>query len=184
MRDGQVLISMMWTSEDSGFIQHGDFARRVAIEPATDIVFELTDDTRSASLSPAGVTSDGTAHFSPCDFHAVVRGVFGDGFGSASCVLCVLPSASTLDPGYDVDLTTLVGGRPAGGLQRLNNREALPHVWHDDRDAATPETWPELHLEPGDRTISLATPPNAPRPFARSTPAAAASPGWSCRAGS
>jgi len=149
VRDGQVLVSMMWTSADSGFTRNGDRVRLVAIDPATDTISQVTDDTRCASLSPAGVTSDGTAYFSPWDYHAAVRGVFGQGFGSASCGLRVIPAASTLDQGYDVDLSALVGGRPAGGLQLLNDEEALLHVWHDELVDAAPETWSEQRSEPG-----------------------------------
>ncbi|HTV24820.1 MAG TPA: hypothetical protein VMG12_39275, partial [Polyangiaceae bacterium] len=149
IRDGQVLVSMMWTSQDSGFTKNGDFVRLVAIDPVTDTVSDVTDDTRCASLSPAGVTSDGTAYFSPWDYHAAVRGVFGAGFGSASCGLRVIPSASALDQGYDIDLSALVGGRPAGGLQLLDDQEALLHVWHEELVAATPETWSDQRFEPG-----------------------------------
>lgn len=149
IRGDQVLVSVMWSSPSSGFTENADHVRLIAIDPLTDTVSQVTDDTRCASLSPAGVTSDGTVYYGPWDYHAAVRGVFGDGYGSASCGLRVVPAASALDAGYEIDLSSLVGGRPAGGLQLLNDEEALLHVWHEELLGATTESWVDQRFEPG-----------------------------------
>lgn len=132
------------------FTMHGyDHVRILAIDPATDTVTETTDDARCQSISPSGVTSDGTAYFSPWDYHAAVRGVFGVGYGSASCGLRVVPAGTKFDAGYTVDLSSLVGGKPAGGLHLTSDTEALIHVWNSDLVPATPDTWGDDRFKPG-----------------------------------
>lgn len=147
VRDDRVLVSIFWQSEDN--TRNGDFVRLIAIDPVTDTIAEVSDDTRCGSFSPAGVTTDGTIYYSPWDYHTVLRGVFGAGYGTASCGLRVVPGAGTLDDAYEVDLSALVGGRPAAGLQLLDDERALIHVWHQELVDATPDNWQETRFAPG-----------------------------------
>jgi hypothetical protein len=147
VRDGRVLVNIFWQSEDN--TRMGDFVRLVVIDPATDTIVEQNDDSRCGSFSPAGVASDGTTYYSPWDYHTVTRSVFGDGYGAASCGLRVIPAAGSLDSSYEVDLSALVGGRPAGSLSLLGDDQALLHVWHQELVGATPETWGDTRFAPG-----------------------------------
>ena len=55
----------------------GATVRLIAQQQSNRIVVEVSDDDRCSTFSPGGVASDGTAYFSPWDYHAAVRGVFG-----------------------------------------------------------------------------------------------------------
>ena len=147
IRPDRVLVSIFWQSDDN--TRTGDFVRLIAIDPETDTIAEVSDDPRCGSFSPAGVTSDGTVYYSPWDYHTVLRGVFGAGYGSGSCGLRVIPGAGSLDQTYEVDLSALVGGRPAAGLQLLGDDRALIHVWHDELVNATPDNWTDTRFAPG-----------------------------------
>jgi hypothetical protein len=149
--DGRLLVSAFWASGTSGWTQFGDSTRLFVIDTATDTVVSTTDDTRCETASPAGITSDGTAYFTPWDYHTVVRHVFGEGFGAGSCGLRVVPSGTGFDEGYQIDLGSLVGGRPAGNVRIVGDDQALIHVWHDEQVTATPETWADKRFEPGYR---------------------------------
>lgn len=149
LRDDRIFVSVFWVSQDSFFTEYADFARLVAIDPATDQVVEVRDEPRCQALAPSGVTSDGTAYFSPWDYHAAVRGVYGEGYGVDSCALRVVPPGNGFEEGYEVDLSELVGGRPAGGLTLISDEEALIHVWQDDLVHATPDDWQEKRFEAG-----------------------------------
>jgi hypothetical protein len=143
----RVLVSVFWSSADS--TRNGDYVRLISIDPATDTISDVIDDARCASFSPAGASTDGTTYYSPWDFHVATRSVFGPGYGSASCGLRVLPAQAALDEAYELDLSTLVGGRPAAGLQLLGDRDALLHVWHEELVQATPETWSDRRFAAG-----------------------------------
>jgi hypothetical protein len=147
VRGDRVLVSIFMQSEDN--TRTGDFVRLIAIDPATDEIVEQSDDVRCGSFSPAGASGDGTIYYSPWDYHTVLRSVFGEGYGSASCGLRVIPPAGSLDTAYEVDLSSLVGGRPAASMQLLGGDQALLHVWHQELVNATPETWADTRFEPG-----------------------------------
>ncbi|MET0792523.1 MAG: hypothetical protein ABW061_13460 [Polyangiaceae bacterium] len=145
----RLYVTVFWTKDDTGLTKYGSVTKIIAIDPKTDRVLETSDEPRCETLSPAGVASDDTAYFAPWDYHTVVRGVYGDGYGSHSCALRVVPPATSYDAGYDVDLSALVGGRPAGSMHLIGNDQALVHVWHDELVGATPENWTETRSLPG-----------------------------------
>jgi hypothetical protein len=150
VRQDRVLVSVFWASQESEWTEFGHKSRLLAIDPATDQVVEVDEETRCETLSPAGVGSDGTAYLTPWDYHTVVRSVFGEGRGSSPCLMRVVPPAGSFDDGYDVDLSDLVGGRPAGSAHLLNDDELLVHAWHDELLAPTPEGWLDgQRFEPG-----------------------------------
>jgi hypothetical protein len=145
----RVYVSSFWAPGEGMWSKFADHVRVTTIDPKTDKVIDSVDDTRCSTLGPGGVTSDGTAYFSPWDYTTVLGSVFGEGFGSAACALRVVPPKTAFDTGYDVDLSSLVEGRPAGSLQLLNDEEALIHVWHDDLVGATAENWADTRFKPG-----------------------------------
>jgi len=144
----RLFVTVLWSSLASGWTKYGSSTKIIAIDPKTDRVLATTDEPRCESLSPAGVASDESAYFAPWDYHSTVRSVFGDGFGARSCALRVVPPATSYDAGYDVDLSALVGGRPAGSMRMIGNGQALLHVWHEELAEATPENWSETRFLP------------------------------------
>jgi hypothetical protein len=143
VQEDRILVNVFWNSSSSGWAQMGVFARLVVIDPSTDEVVEQTDDSRCQALSPVGTTSRGTTYYTPWDYHAAARQVFGDGFGSASCALRVGSRDSTFDESFLVDLSEVVGGRPAGSAVLVDDETMLLHVWHEELSTATPENWTE-----------------------------------------
>ncbi|MET0390777.1 MAG: hypothetical protein ABW321_32690 [Polyangiales bacterium] len=149
VRGDQLVVSIFWTSELSGWTKYGKFVRTVVIDTASDEVIATYDDERCGAISAAGAGSDGTLYFSPWDYHTVIRDIFGPDFGVRSCGLRMAADGDSLDPDYQVDLASLVGGRPAGGLKLLDDDTALLHVWHDDLVQATKQDWEDTRSKPG-----------------------------------
>ncbi len=147
-RDGKAFITAYWNSIPSGLTEYSDAARLYVIDTATDAVVSASDVPSTGSLGLAGTLSNGTIYYSPWDYHATVRGVFGGSYGVASRAVRVAPGALTPDT-TDVDLSALVGGRPAGGLYVLDDTQALIHVWHNDLVNATAANWTDTRFEPG-----------------------------------
>lgn len=145
----RVYVSTFWATGDGAWTTFGDHARLFAIDPETLEVVETTDDDRCQTLGPSGVASDGTAYFSPWDYHTAVHSIFGEGFGSTSCALRIRPGENALDAEYSVDLSELVGGLPAGGMVLVDDETALLHVWDNSLQEATPEDWEDKRWEPG-----------------------------------
>lgn len=139
--NGRVLVNVFWNSSSSGWTQLGGLSRLIVIDAETDEIIEQRDEARCESLSPVGTTSSGTTYYTPWDYHVSARAVFGDGFGSKSCGLRVKPEDTSFDDGYDVDLSELVGGRPAGSAFLMDDDHLLLHVWHEELSTATPENW-------------------------------------------
>lgn len=149
VRPDRVFVTTFWESADSQWTEFGSQVQVTTIDPATDTVAGVTTDNRCQTIAPAGVAADGTAYFSPWDYHAAVRGVFGAGFGSSSCALRIVPAGAAFDAGWSVDLSALVGGKPAGGLRVVEDGSALIHVWDASLVAATPDTWADDRFAPG-----------------------------------
>jgi hypothetical protein len=137
----RLLVNVFWNSFESGWTAMGAFTRLVVIDTETDEVVSSTDDSRCASLSPVGTTSDGVTYYTPWDYHVASRAVFGQDHGSASCAMRVKPSQDGYDEAYDVNLSDLVGGRPAGQAFLIDDEQMLLHVWDEKLSTATPENW-------------------------------------------
>lgn len=148
-RAGKMFVTVYWASQASKWTQYGAYSRVVTIDTTTDTIVASTDEPRTGSLTPAGVTSDGTVYYSPWDYHAAVRGVFGGSYGVPSHAVRIAPGADAPDAAYDLDLSALVGGRPAGNLFLLDDKQALIHVWHNDLVKATAANWSDTRFEPG-----------------------------------
>lgn len=148
-QNGKAYVSVYWASQESMWTEYGPSARLISFDTNTDTVLASTDDTRTSSLTPAGTTSTGTTYFSPWDYHAAVRGVFGAGYGAASNAIRVVSGANAPDQSFVIDLSALVGGRPAGNMYLLNDNEGLIHVWHNELINATAANWSDKRFEPG-----------------------------------
>jgi hypothetical protein len=165
IRDGKLFVTAYWNSIPSGLTEYGDAGRLYAIDIATDSVVSATDVASTGTLGFGGITGNGTVYYSPWDYHATVRGVFGAPYGVASRAVRVKAGSLTADP-VDIDLSALVGGRPAGDLVLLDDTHALIHVWHNELVDATPDNWKEKRFEPGYKwhrwTLGETTAPELP----------------------
>jgi hypothetical protein len=90
----------------------------------------------------AGQTSDGTAYYTADTGRVMNRAVYGAGHGASPCGLRVVPPGVTFDDGFDVSLSSLVGGRPVvGDLIVVSDDMAFLRAWHDEDadEVVTPE---------------------------------------------
>jgi hypothetical protein len=149
VRGDQLVATVFWSSEDSGWVEYGDFVRVIVIDTATDEVIATHDDDRCSTISSAGPTKDGTLYFSPWDYHTVIRSVFGEEAGAASCGFRMRADETELDPDFALDLSELTGGKPTGTLQIFSDDSALLHVWQPDLVDATKENWDDTRAEAG-----------------------------------
>jgi hypothetical protein len=139
----RIYVSVFWADGEGAWTNFGEHVRLFAIDPETDEIVEVSDDDRCQTIGPAGTTSDGTAYFSSWDYPAAIRDIFGGSLGSSSCSLRVVPAGTAFDDGFGVDLSSLVGGLPAGSMQLIDDETALIHVWDNSLQEATPEDWEE-----------------------------------------
>jgi hypothetical protein len=117
--------------------------RLLAIDPATDTIVKSTDDDRLTYASPQARTSDGTEYFSPASLIAAYSLV--PGHGSPSRALRVGPGSRAFEPGFALDLSALVGGRPAGDFTLIDDQTAILRAWHADlADPVTVENWEDV----------------------------------------
>jgi hypothetical protein len=143
VHDSLILTSIQWLDWTVDSSQYGSHVRLLAIDPATDTIVKSTDDDRLTYASPQARASDGTEYFSPASLIAAYSLV--PGHGSPSRVLRVRPGAREFEPTYALDLSALVGGRPAGDFTLLDDQTALLRAWHSDlADPVTAENWQEV----------------------------------------
>lgn len=132
-RSDRIFATVYWQEAyDQDWTHLGDHVRIIEIDPATDSVVGQTDDTRCNELFASGATSDGTLYFSPGSYDAPVRSILGGERGVDPCLLRIVPPETSFDQGYQLDLSSLAGGRPAGDLVVLNDDVAFLHVWHSE----------------------------------------------------
>jgi hypothetical protein len=109
-----------------------DEVHLVEIDPRTDQIISDVAEPRCTNLSSISRSPNGTTYHSPRAPVASFRATLGEGHGPTHCSLRIMPSSHGYDPGFDVDLAALVGGRPAGGLFALNDEVAFIRVWHEE----------------------------------------------------
>lgn len=143
IRGDKLLLTVGWRDEDD--TSHlGDHVRVLTIDTKTDTIVDSSDEERAGHEALNAQTSDGTAYFSPFSLYAAYR-VIGRGHGAASRLLRVRPGAASFDADYDIDLSSLVGGRPAGDFTLLDEDTALLRVWRSELvDAVDPDAWQDV----------------------------------------
>jgi hypothetical protein len=130
----------------------GDRVQIIAIDPSSDSVIGRVEESRCNQFSWVSNASDGTAYFSPASYYAPLRSMLGESIGVDSCALRILPGADSFEPGYDVDLQSITGGRPAGDFFLASDTRAFLRVWHSE--LVTPlddgkSNWEAVMQEPG-----------------------------------
>jgi hypothetical protein len=137
LRDDKLFLTVVW-EEDWRF---GDSSRVIAIDTTTDEVVNTSDDTRCEQLAVGSLASDGTAYYSPYAHAPAARLVLGPEYGTRSCSIRVVPSGAAFDDGWDVDLSALAGGRPAGEFILASDEVGFFRAFYNDEVGVTAENW-------------------------------------------
>ncbi len=141
LHNGLLLTTTHWSDPNEDPMLYGSHVRLLAIDPKTDTIVQSTDDPRLAYAVPQGRASDGSVYYSPGSFVAAGT-VIDAAHGVPPHVLRVAPKAAKFDADYDLDLSALVGGRPAGDFTLLDDQTALIRAFHAELvDPITPENW-------------------------------------------
>ena len=130
----RVLVTVSWQADFSGdWSIFGDHVSVLTIDPASNTIVDRVDDPRCNYAFWGSQTSDGSSYYSPLSYYTPIRSMLGDDArGVASCALRVNPGATDFDAAYDLDLSALAGGRPAGNLFFVSDDVALIRAWHSD----------------------------------------------------
>jgi hypothetical protein len=129
--EDRVLVALSFIRDDRAEpTVYPDSVRLLEIDPRTDRVIREVEEPRCTSLTSVSTAPDGASYFTPRAPITSYRATLGEGHGPTNCSLRIVPPSRDFDPGYDVDLTTLVGGRPAGGLVMIDEDVAFLRVWH------------------------------------------------------
>jgi hypothetical protein len=153
VRQDRVIVIVSWQGDfDGDWSLFGNRVRVISIDPETDSVVSAVDEPRCNYMFWGSTASDGTAYFSPLSYYAPIRSMLGDERGVDSCGLRIVPPDTDFDAGYEVSLSDLVGGRPAGNLFLVDDRVAFLRVWHSE--LVTPVTpdksnWQDVINEAG-----------------------------------
>jgi hypothetical protein len=137
VRDDRVFVTVVWETD----WRFGKASRVIAIDTVTDQVVDVSDETRCEQLAVSSRASDGTAYYTPYAHAPAARLVLGSAYGTRSCALRIVPAGAGFDAGWDVDLSALAGGRPAGEFVLGNDNVGFFRAYYNDEVGATAETW-------------------------------------------
>jgi hypothetical protein len=133
VRPDRLLVVVSWQQDfDDDWSVFGDHVRVISIDPTSGELLGQVEESRCNYLFWSSVTSDGTAYFSPLSYYAPIRSMLGGSLGPDSCGLRVVPPQAAFDAGYDLDLSGLVGGRPAGTMFMVTDDVAFIRAWHSE----------------------------------------------------
>jgi hypothetical protein len=133
VRQDRVIVVVSWQgSFDDDWSVFGDRVRIISIDPESDTIVRSVDDSRCNYMFWGSTSSDGSAYFSPLSYYAPIRSMLGGGRGVDSCGLRIVPPDSDFDAAYEVSLSELVDGRPAGNLFIVDDDVAFIRVWQSE----------------------------------------------------
>jgi len=147
LRADQLLVTAVW-EDDSRFAPS---SRVIVIDTKTDEIVATHDEPRCEQLAIHSADSDGTVYYSPYAHASAARAVLGQEFGSRACALRVVPRGAALDEGWEVDLSALAEGRPAGELILASDDVGYFRAFYNEDVAATREDWSDKQGTPGYR---------------------------------
>ncbi|HVW24965.1 MAG TPA: hypothetical protein VHC69_06315 [Polyangiaceae bacterium] len=152
-RGDRLFATVSWQGAfDADSSKFGDHVHVIEIDTATNKIVNESDEPRCNELTLSSKTSDGTLYYSTYSGDANIRWALGSSHGVDPCALRIVPPDSSFDQGFDVDLQSLAGGRPAGGLEMLNDDTAFIRVWHSELvDPLAPDlsNWEDVTGENG-----------------------------------
>jgi hypothetical protein len=129
----RVLVSLTFTEDDpvDSTIYKAN-VRLLEIDPRTDQIVSETEEPRCNRLYSMSRAPDGTTYYTAPAADTPLRHMLGDGHGPRDCSLRIQPPSTTFDGSFNMDLTGLVEGRPAGGLVMVTDDVAFIRVWHEE----------------------------------------------------
>jgi hypothetical protein len=143
--DESILVFGHWSDVDE-WNRWADHSTQVVFDTVTNQVVSAWDEPRSEMLEPYGKrTTDGATYFSSDPAYQTDAFTLGDDYGSRPVTLRMLEGASAFDPNFFVDVSTLVGGRPAGIVTPVSDDTFFIDVLHTellDKPLEDP-TWSE-----------------------------------------
>lgn len=147
LRGDKLFLTVVWELD----WEYGAASRLIAVDTATDEIVDTRDDDRCEQLAIGSLSSDGTAYYSAYAHSPAARLVLGPAYGTRSCGLRVVPSGTTLDVGWEVDLSALADGRPAGEFVLASDEVGFFRAYYADEVGVTAETWQDKQGAPGFR---------------------------------
>lgn len=140
IRDDKLVVTVGWRDVDDTTL-YGDHVRVVTIDTETDEIVDSQIEDRSVHAALNTMASDGTAYYSPYSLYAAYTQIGGN-HGAPSLVMRILPGETSFDSDFLLDLSQLVGGRPAGDYTLLDDETALIRAWHPEIvDTVDPQDW-------------------------------------------
>jgi hypothetical protein len=137
VRDDRLFVTAVWEKD----WRFAESSRVITIDTSSDEIVATSDETRCEQLAVSSVASNGTAYYSPYAHAPAARLVLGSEYGTKSCALRVVPSGAAIDEGWEVDLSALADGRPAGEFVLASDRVGFFRAFYNDEVGATAETW-------------------------------------------
>ncbi len=132
LSDESILVYGHWSDVDE-WNRWADHATQLVFDTVTNQVVSAWDEPRSEMLEPYGKrTSDGTTYFSSDPGYQTDAVTFGDEYGSRPVALRMLEGGSSFDQSFFVDMSTLVGGRPAGIMTPVSDDTFFIDVLHTE----------------------------------------------------
>jgi hypothetical protein len=147
LRDDKIFVTVVWEDD----YRFAESSRLIAIDAGSDRVLSTTDETRCEQLAVSSQAADGTTYYSAYAHAPVARLALGPEYGSRSCALRVVPPGATFDAGWDVDLSALAGGRPAGEFILSGSDVGFFRAFYDEEVGVTRENWQDKQGTPGYR---------------------------------
>jgi hypothetical protein len=143
----RVMVTAVW-EEDYRF---GPASRIIMIDANTNQVLGQSDEPRCEQLAVSSRASNGTTYYSPYAHASAARGVLGSSYGSRACGLRVVPSGVSFDQGWEVDLSALAGGRPAGEFVLASDDVGFFRAYYPEEIGVTAQTWQDEQGTPAYR---------------------------------
>jgi hypothetical protein len=152
-REDRLLAIVSW-QQGHGYdwTRFGDHVQVIAIDPETDSIVGRVDEPRCNLMSWVSAGSDGAEYFSPASYYAPLRSMLGEGSGIEPCALRIQPGADGFDAGYQLDLSSITDGRPAGDFFLVSDASAFLRVWHSElvtQLSSDNQNWESVLHEPG-----------------------------------
>jgi hypothetical protein len=147
VQQDHVLVNSFMADPDD-WTRLSDRSRLLAVDMRRDEVVSVDESIGCEKVELAGQTSDGTAYYTSDTSRSFARRYLGAGFGTTPCGLRVVPPGVGFDQGFDVDLTSLVGGRAVvGDVAVVSDRMAFLRVWHEEdvTEAVTAENFFDIY---------------------------------------
>lgn len=127
----RVLVALNFIEDDpvDSTIYRQD-VRLIEIDPRTDQIVRETLEPRCNRLYSMSRAPNGSTYYTAPAADAPLELLLGEGHGPKDCALRIQPPATGFDAGFNMDLTQLVDGRPAGGLVMVTDDVAFLRVFH------------------------------------------------------